>query len=59
MIYSNIQVSQKGLFQKIENAFIDEIGVLVQSFSNYLDFIEKGLIQDKIVIDESYNSLDY
>jgi hypothetical protein len=35
------------------------MGVLVQSFNNYLGFIEKGLIQDKIVIDESYNSLDY
>ena len=31
----------------------DEIGDVVHSFNNYLDSIEKGLIQDHLVIDES------
>ena len=31
----------------------DEIGDVVHSFNNYLDSIEKGLVEDKFVIDES------
>ena len=31
----------------------DEIGDVVHSFNDYLDSIEKGIIQDQIVIDES------
>ncbi|MDD3008437.1 MAG: methyl-accepting chemotaxis protein [Arcobacter sp.] len=31
----------------------DEIGDVVNSFNNYLDSIERGLIQDQIVIEES------
>ena len=38
---------------RIEIKSNDEIGDVVHSFNNYLDSIEKGLIQDKIVIDES------
>ena len=38
---------------KIEVKSNDEIGDVVNSFNNYLDSIEKGIIQDQIVIDES------
>ena len=38
---------------RIETKSNDEIGDLVHSFNNYLDSIEKGLIQDQIVIEES------
>ncbi|MDD2887829.1 MAG: methyl-accepting chemotaxis protein [Aliarcobacter sp.] len=38
---------------RIEVKSNDEIGDVVNSFNNYLDFIEKGLIQDHIVIEES------
>lgn len=31
----------------------DEIGEVVHSFNNYLDSIQKGIIQDQIVIEES------
>ena len=33
----------------------DEIGEVVHSFNDYLDSIEKGIIQDQIVIEESRN----
>ena len=38
---------------KIKVTSNDEIGDVVNSFNNYLDSIEKGIIQDQIVIDES------
>ena len=38
---------------RIEVKSNDEIGDVVNSFNNYLDSIEKGLIQDQIVIEES------
>ena len=38
---------------RIEIKSNDEIGDVVHSFNNYLDSIEKGLIQDHIVIEES------
>jgi len=38
---------------RIEIKSNDEIGDVVNSFNNYLDSIEKGLIQDYIVIEES------
>ncbi|MFY9094696.1 cache domain-containing protein, partial [Aliarcobacter butzleri] len=39
--------------KKIEVTSKDEIGDLVHSFNNYLDSIEKGLIQDQKVIEEA------
>ncbi|MDN5054847.1 methyl-accepting chemotaxis protein, partial [Aliarcobacter butzleri] len=39
--------------KKIEITSKDEIGDLVHSFNNYLDSIEKGLIQDQKVIEEA------
>ncbi|QKF73192.1 Cache sensor-containing MCP-domain signal transduction protein (chemoreceptor zinc-binding domain) [Aliarcobacter faecis] len=36
----------------------DEIGDVVTSFNNYLDSIEKGLIQDQIVIDEAKDIIE-
>ena len=38
---------------KIEVKSNDEIGEVVHSFNNYLDSIERGIIQDQIVIEES------
>ncbi|CAM3467109.1 methyl-accepting chemotaxis protein [Arcobacter aquimarinus] len=38
---------------KIEVKSHDEIGEVVHSFNNYLDSIQKGIIQDQIVIEES------
>ena len=38
---------------RIEVKSNDEIGDVVNSFNNYLDSIEKGLIVDQLVIDES------
>jgi len=38
---------------RIEIKSNDEIGDVVHSFNNYLDSIERGLVQDKVVIDES------
>ena len=38
---------------RIEIKSNDEIGDVVRSFNNYLDSIERGLIQDQIVIEES------
>ena len=38
---------------KIKVTSNDEIGDVVNSFNNYLDSIEKGIIQDQVVIDES------
>ena len=38
---------------KIEVKSNDEIGEVVHSFNNYLDSIQKGIIQDQIVIEES------
>ena len=38
---------------RIEVLSNDEIGEVVTSFNNYLDSIEKGVLQDQIVIDES------
>ena len=48
-------VSSNNLSQssRIEVKSNDEIGEVVNSFNNYLDSIEKGLIQDHIVIEES------
>ena len=37
---------------RIEVTSNDEIGDVVNSFNNYLDSIEKGVLQDQIVIDE-------
>ena len=38
---------------KIKVTSNDEIGDVVNSFNNYLDSIEKGILQDQVVIDES------
>ncbi|WP_151945832.1 methyl-accepting chemotaxis protein, partial [Aliarcobacter butzleri] len=43
---------------KIEVTSKDEIGDLVDSFNNYLDSIEKGLIQDQKVIEEAQTVIE-
>ncbi|XPS41142.1 methyl-accepting chemotaxis protein [Aliarcobacter butzleri] len=44
--------------KKIEVTSKDEIGDLVHSFNNYLDSIEKGLIQDQKVIEEAQTVIE-
>jgi methyl-accepting chemotaxis protein len=48
-----ISLNNSSQTTRIEVKSNDEIGDVVHSFNNYLDSIEKGLIQDHLVIDES------
>lgn len=49
----NISNDNSSDTSRIEVLSNDEIGEVVTSFNNYLDSIEKGVLQDQIVIDES------